>query len=38
MSLEQYSDDPDEPTNYNDALSSEDGILWKKQWTKSSHP
>ncbi|EFX83132.1 hypothetical protein DAPPUDRAFT_316064 [Daphnia pulex] len=30
MSLEQYSDDPDEPTNYNDALSSQDGILWKK--------
>jgi hypothetical protein len=30
MSLEQYSDDPDEPTNYNDALSSQEGILWKK--------
>jgi hypothetical protein len=30
MSLEQYSDVPDEPTNYNDALSSQEGILWKK--------
>jgi hypothetical protein len=30
MSFEQYSDDSDEPINYNDALSSQDGILWKK--------